>query len=94
MAKDMENVGKLLWENPSEKNWKTLASSLKKGGIVYYRVFFEKGKLNKTQDLRRSYAGLYDKKENLVAKIPIFKREGKRIEGATIYLKGLLILNS
>ncbi len=87
-------IAEALNGDPSEKNWKRLSSSLSGAGVAYYKVFFEKGKLKNTEDLRNSYATLYDRKKKLVAKIPVFKKSGKGIEGATIYLKGLSILNS
>jgi hypothetical protein len=94
MKNGIELIASELWRDPSKKNWEKLSSALNKNGITYYKIFFEKGKLKKTEDLRNSYMELYNKKEKLVAKIPIFKKEGKGIEGATIYLRGLLILNS
>ncbi|MDE1856336.1 MAG: hypothetical protein KGH49_03840 [Candidatus Micrarchaeota archaeon] len=95
MKKDNFNqIAENLWKDQSEKNWEALAGSLKKSNVRYYKVFFEKkSKLNKIEDLRKSYARLYDSKYKSVAKIPIFKKGKKGIEGATIYLKGLLINN-
>lgn len=87
------NIADELREDPSEKNWKRLSSALKKSRVSYYKVFFGKGKLSKTQDLRKSYVELYDKKKEMVAQIPIFMSRGREISGATIYLKGLMILN-
>lgn len=90
---DITEITNELNKNPSEKNWKRLNSALRKGKVEYYRVFFEKGKLKNTQDLRNSYVKLYDKKKNEMAQVPIFMKNGKEIGGATIYLKGLSILN-
>ncbi len=89
----IEDISKRLNSDPSENNWKSFSAALKKSKIVYYRVFFGKGKLSKTQDLRNSCVELYDKKKEIVAKVPIFMNKGKEIGGATIYLKGLQILN-
>ncbi len=91
--KDIEEIAEKLKKDPNEENWKVLSSALKKGNVFHYRIFFGKGKLNNTQDLKKSYIELYDKKEAKLARIPIFVSKGKKIEGATIYLKGLSILN-
>ncbi len=93
MGNELSRIADLLWKDQSEKNWDALAANMKKGGAKYYRVFFEQGKLEKQDDLRKSYAELYDSKEKPIAKVPIFKTEGKKVEGATIYLKGLLNVN-
>ena len=83
-----------MFKEPSEKNWQAFAEALPKSGLKYYRVVFQKDqKLKKAEDLTESYAELYDAKEKLVLKIPIFKKEGKKIEGATYYMKGLLTIN-
>ena len=95
MAKPkIEEIAEKLWKDQSESNWKMLADSIKNGKIEYYRVFFEKkSKLNKIEDLRKSYAELYDGKYRSIVKVPVFKKDKKGIEGATIYLKGLRINN-
>ena len=90
---DIVDIANKLRKDPSEKNWKSLAAVLKRGDVAYYRTFFGKGKLSSTQDLRKSHVKLYDKKKKEVAEIPIFVGKGRGIEGATIYLKGLSILN-
>lgn len=83
-----------LWKEQSDSNWDTFASALKGSGIKYYKVVFaNEGKLNKMQDITKSYANLYDAKYGLVAKVPIFMKDGKRIRGATIYLTGLQVSN-
>ncbi|MDE1850794.1 MAG: hypothetical protein KGH54_03310 [Candidatus Micrarchaeota archaeon] len=91
---DFRNIAERLWKDQSEANWKALAASLKRGNVKYYKVFFEKkSKLNKIEDLRKSYAELYDPKYRSVAKVPIFKKGKGGMEGATIYLKGLMVNN-
>lgn len=83
-----------LWKNPEPKNWERLSSSLGKGKIKYYKVFYEKAnKLKKIDDLKDSYIGIYTGDMKSSYKVPLFKKEGKGIRGATIYLKGLLNLN-
>ncbi|MDE1846120.1 MAG: hypothetical protein KGH53_02475 [Candidatus Micrarchaeota archaeon] len=91
---NFNEIAQRLWKDQSEDNWKELAASLKKDNVKYYKVFFEKkSKLNKIEDLRKSYAQLYDSKYRSVAKVPIFKKGKNGMEGATIYLKGLMVNN-
>ncbi len=79
-----------LWKEPSKKNWETFAKALGKSPIEYYKIVFaNEGKLNKMQDLTKSYAELYDSKHKVVTKVPIFIKNGKKVDGATIYLMGL-----
>ncbi len=92
-VKKISEMADTLWKEPSRANWKKFDAVLKKSGIKYYSVKFEDGKLNKKSDLLRSYVELFDSKEKFVAKVPVFEREGKKIEGATINLIGLSILN-
>lgn len=90
----ISEAAELLFEEESEANWKKFAAALKRSDARYYKVVFEKGKLDNEEDLRSSYAELYDEREGLITKVPIFKKLDKnRIEGATIYLKGLVVLN-
>ncbi len=90
----IQRAADLLWKEQNEDNWKNLADSLEKGRARYYRVVFaNEGKLNKMQDLTKSFANLYDAKYNLIAKVPIFMRDKARVRGATIYLSGLQVLN-
>lgn len=83
-------IVEMLNNDPSEKNWELFEKELPKSGIKYYRVVYTS--LKNKDDLRRSYAELFDAKGKLVGRVPIFKK-GKKIEGATIYLKGLLNIN-
>ena len=93
MKNSIDTIGNELWKDPSDKNWQRLSDLLRRGSIAYYKTVFGKGKLMNTQDLKNSYVELYDKKGALVTKVPIFKKNGKNLRGATIYLKGLLIKN-
>lgn len=97
MADKKENfkmITERLWKDQSEANWNALSAALKKSNVKYYRMMFEKKKgLNKIEDLRKSYAELYDSKYKSVAKIPVFKKTKSGMEGATIYLKGLMVNN-
>ncbi len=93
MKNAIQDVSDKLWENPEEKNWKLLSNSLKKAGITYYKTVYGKGKLKNTQDLKKSYVELYDKKVKFITKVPLFMKNGKELRGATIYLKGLQINN-
>ncbi|MGC8680414.1 MAG: hypothetical protein ACP5T6_03955, partial [Candidatus Micrarchaeia archaeon] len=65
---------------------------LKKSKAKYYKVVYTKS-LGSKEDLRKSYAELYDSKYKLIAKIPIFKEVKGGVEGATINLEGLLNAN-
>ena len=90
----IKEVVEELWNDPQAKNWEKFSKSLKGSGIKYYKVVFaDEGKLNKMQDLTKSFAELYDKNYHAIIRIPIFKKDGKRIRGATIYLKGLDVSN-
>ncbi len=89
MATDIEKYAEALWESKSKKNWESFRGALKKSEVKYYNTVFTNG-VNKLQDLGKSYVELYDSDEKLVTKIPIYMKEGKKIEGATIYLVGLL----
>ena len=93
MKNGIQEISDKLWDNPDEKNGKQLSGSLKKAGIVYYKTVYNKGKLKNTQDLKKSYVELYDKKAAFVTKVPLFMKKGKELRGATIYLKGLQINN-
>lgn len=90
----LKSAEEALRKDPSERNWKALASALKASSAKYYRVIYEnEGKLDKVQDLKKSYAELYDSKYKKLAKVPICIERGKRVSGATIYLKGLSVIN-
>ncbi|MEM3839293.1 MAG: hypothetical protein QXF01_01800 [Candidatus Micrarchaeaceae archaeon] len=94
MANDnFREVAAKLLEDPSEKNWKEFSSALKRSKAKFYNIVFAKGKLSKKDDLREAFAEIYDSKERLLAKVPIFMKKGGGIEGTTIYLRGLLSLN-
>ncbi|MDE1860335.1 MAG: hypothetical protein KGH72_01310 [Candidatus Micrarchaeota archaeon] len=93
MAENAKTLAEALWKNPTTKGWEAFSGSLAKGGIKYYKIFYEKGKLANKEDLRYSYAELYDSKEKAVCKVPIFRKDGAKIKGATIYLSGLLNIN-
>ena len=81
-----------LWKSPSKVNWEKF-SKLLKGRAVYYRVIFEHGKIKKNEDITKSFVEIWDSKRNVVCKVPLFLKDGRNIVGATIYLKGLQILN-
>jgi hypothetical protein len=97
MANKYDKIVKLseiLWKDQSGKNWDAVPAALKKSTIKYYRIVWANGgKLNKMQDLRKSFANLYDSKYEFIAKLPIFMTNGKKIRGATKYLIGLQVSN-
>jgi hypothetical protein len=96
MANDtpIKEVAKTLWKEQSDENWKLFASALKKSSVKRYRIIYEPGKLKTLQDLRKSFAALYDSKSKLVTKVPIFRMDKGRMLGSTIYLKDLRIKNT
>ena len=85
-------IADALQKEPNEANWEKFAKALKKSGIKYYTIVYVT--LKNAEDLTKSYAELFDAKGMFVIKVPIFKRSnGKKVEGATIYLKGLRNIN-
>lgn len=96
MAKKQDNVltesSKELWRNPSKGNWEEFSKHLK-GKAMYYKVIFEHGKIKKNEDITRSFVEILDSKSKVICKVPLFMRDGKNLRGATMYLKGLQILN-
>ncbi len=82
-----------LQKDPSIENWKKLAKELEGSKVKYYSISFGDGKLSGKDDLTKAEARLYDSRKRKVAAIPIFIKNGRKIEGALIYLRGLSILN-
>ena len=78
---------------PAKANWERFRKALKASGLRYYKVNFDRGKVNALEDLRKASVELYDSKERPAYSIPVVLQEGKKIRGATIYLKGLLNIN-
>ncbi len=94
LMSNFEELSESLWKKPTKENWEVMKKYLVKSTAKYYKVKFEKGKINKEQDLTKSYAEIFDSKEKILGKIPIFMKDGKGVQGATIYLVGLQILNN
>lgn len=86
---DIKKLADALWEKQSKKNWENFRKALKGSEIKYYDTVFQ-GSVNKIKDLGTAYVELYDANEKIVTKVPMFVKEGKKVEGATIYLVGLL----
>jgi hypothetical protein len=83
-----------LWKEQSEDRWMEFAKALEGSNAAYYKVVFaNEGKLSRMQDLTKSYAEIYDKEYRPITKVPIVKKEGKKVRGATIYLMGLRVSN-
>jgi len=90
----MNAIVEELWKDPQTRNWERLSSAIDKSDIKYYKVFYEKdNKLRNVDDLKDSYIQIYSANMKSVYKVPLFKKEGRKIRGATIYLKKLLNLN-
>ncbi len=81
-----------LWKNPVKKNWEAFSALLKKSKIFYYDVIYG-NTVDKTDDLKKAYVELYTESKKEVGKVPVYMQEGKKIAGATIYLKGLHNIN-
>jgi basic membrane lipoprotein Med (substrate-binding protein (PBP1-ABC) superfamily) len=88
----LNEIAEELWKSPTEDNWSKFRDIIKKSKAKYYKIIYTKS-LGSKEDLRKSYAELYDSKFNLITKIPIFKEVDKGVEGATINLEGLLNAN-
>ena len=89
----IEGAVAALNKSQSKGNWEKFGNALKTSRLSYYLIKFDKGKVNQLEDLRKAHAELYDSKQKLQYKVPIVMNNGKKIKGATIYLKGLLNLN-
>jgi hypothetical protein len=93
MKEKFEGIVRELSVSPSRHNWERFRMELRSSRARYYRIIFGEGKIARQQDLKSSYAELYDEKESPLGKVPIFIEEGEGISGATEYLKGLLNIN-
>jgi hypothetical protein len=93
VASKFEEIVEELNRNPVKENWEKFQKLLPKSKAKYYKTVYIDGKLRGVQDLTKSYVELYDSAQRPIAKIPIFIKEKKKIEGATYYLKGLLNIN-
>ena len=79
-----------LGKQPTEKNWKAFSLKLHRSSIRYYRIIFTgKGGSSEGEDLKKSYAELYDAGHMRAGTVPLFVKEGGKIRGSTAYLKGL-----
>lgn len=91
---NIKDISKSLWVSPNEKNWEAFYKALKKSDLKYYKVVYaDEGKLNKAQDLTKSFVELYDSKYAIVTKVPLFVKTGNKVSGATKYLIGLSVSN-
>ena len=83
----LEKMAEKLWNEPNEDNWDKMNRMLEKSGAKYYKIFYQT--LNRKEDLTRSFARIYDSRMRPIAKLPIIKKKGRHVEGATIYMKNL-----
>lgn len=90
---EMEKIVEALWKAPTKENWGKFVKALPKSKLKYYKVVFKKGKIKHVEDLVHDYAELYDAKQKLVTKIPIYQKNAGKIDGATYFMKGLLTIN-
>ena len=78
-----------LWANPSEENWKKAKAKILKEGKYYFTFYPEE--IQGSMNLKSAYAIIYNKGAKVLYRVPVIKKTGKGIGGATIYLKGLEI---
>ncbi len=78
--------------DPSEENWKRARAKILKEGRYYY-AFYPNG-IQGSMSLKGAFAVIYDGRMKSIYKVPITRRIGRGVEGATIYLKGLKINRS
>ncbi|MGC8478995.1 MAG: hypothetical protein ACP5NE_03680 [Candidatus Micrarchaeia archaeon] len=88
----IDKIAAKLNADPSKANWERFWKLLPKSKAKYYKVFYPK-KLESKKELAYAYAIIYDANYKQMFRIPIFIKEDNDIEGATIYLKGLLNTN-
>ena len=81
-----------LKEDPSEENWRKARAKILKEGKYYY-AFYPDG-IKGSTSLKGAYAVIYDRNMKSLYNVPVIKKVGKKIEGATICLKGLQINRS
>ena len=72
--------------NPSEENWKKARAKILKEGKYYY-TFYPNG-VQGSMSLKGAYVIIYDKSYKNLYKIPISKKVGRDIEGATMVSQG------
>ncbi len=89
---DLKEAMDALWKKPEKKNWEEFSSLLKKSKAFYYDVVYNSD-VNKVDDLKKAYAEIYDKSKKPIGRVPVYMMNGRKIEGATIYLEGLHNIN-
>ncbi len=81
-----------LQANPDRKHWEAFRRYLIRSDAKYYKVFYPR-KLKSKKDLVAAYAIIYDSMYAPLFRIPVTIKDGNRLVGATIYMKGLLNTN-
>jgi len=92
LSKGKSDLIAQLQENPTEENWKKARPRILKEG-KYYFTFYPKG-IQGSLSLKGAYVVIYDRKMKSLYNVPIVRRAGKGVEGATWFLKGLSINRS
>ena len=82
-----------LKKKPDRRSWERFYANLKKSRIKQYRVIYKSGKLKNRQDLYASFVELFDASGKLIAVVPLFEKNGRKVRGATKYLVGLSNIN-
>jgi len=88
---DIKAIAVELKLNPNESNWEKFEKAIKKSNAMYYKITYKT--LNNKENLKDAYAEIFDKDKKLITTVPIFKKDGRKIDGATIYLKDLVNMN-
>ena len=88
---DLKAIAVELKLNPNESNWEKFEKAIKKSNAMYYKITYKT--LNNKENLKDAYAEIFDKDKKLITTVPIFKKDGRKIEGATIHLKDLVTIN-
>jgi hypothetical protein len=88
-AENLKSLSEVLWKEPSDATWIMFVDALKKSNAKYYSITYPGKNLSKAQDLRKAYAEIYDSKNNVITRVPIYRVTNRKIEGATVYLSGL-----
>ncbi len=89
----LKDMADRLWKEPTTRNWEAFRKVLIKSNAKYYRPIFANGKVRKLDDLKKSWVILYDRQRKIITKVPVYRRIPSGIEGALIYLRGMLNAN-
>ena len=92
MTDKIFEIAEELKKHPDAAHWEKFHKEMLKSKAKYYKVFYPK-KLKKLSDLSSAYVMIYDSKYAPMFRIPASMKVGGKMQGATIYLEGLLNTN-